>query len=79
MLFRSLSKLQPIAAADWARLAKPRVDETPSAPSDESGLSRQTDAAVADDPRAFLKAVMNDASVDMALRIEAARVLLAHG
>lgn len=36
-------------------------------------------AAAGDAPRAFLLAVMNDASVDLALRIEAARVLLAHG
>lgn len=36
-------------------------------------------AATSDAPRAFLLSVMNDASVDLALRIEAARVLLAHG
>lgn len=36
-------------------------------------------AVTADGPRAFLLSVMNDPSVDMALRIEAARVLLAHG
>jgi hypothetical protein len=36
-------------------------------------------AALGDAPRAFLLAVMNAASVDLALRIEAARVLLAHG
>jgi hypothetical protein len=31
-----------------------------------------------DDPAAFLRAVMNDAAVPLALRIEAARALLAH-
>lgn len=42
-------------------------------------LSSSGGAAPSDAPRAFLLAVMNDASVDLALRIEAARVLLAHG
>lgn len=41
--------------------------------------STSNGAALRDAPRTFLLAVMNDASVDLALRIEAARVLLAHG
>jgi len=86
-----LSRLQAISAADWQRLvaqAKPVTAPTntpvtttaTSRQTDvESGLGRQAPPPVADDPRAFLRAVMNDTSVDMALRIEAARVLLAHG
>lgn len=74
-----LSRLQPITTADWTRLqqfcqpaAQPETAVT-------SGLRHQTGPAVADDPRAFLRSVMNDTSVDLALRIEAARALLAHG
>lgn len=74
-----LGKLQPISAADWARMAPPPASEVSPAVADESGLGRQGGKAVAGDPRSFLLTVMNDASVDMALRIEAARVLLAHG
>jgi len=74
-----LGKLQPISAADWARMAPPPASQAGPAVADESGLGRQGNQAVAGDPRSFLLTVMNDASVDMALRIEAARVLLAHG
>lgn len=74
-----LGKLQPISAADWARMAPPPASQAGPAVADESGLGRQGTQAVAGDPRSFLLTVMNDASVDMALRIEAARVLLAHG
>lgn len=44
-----------------------------------SPQSASSGAAAGDAPRAFLLAVMNDTSADLALRIEAARVLLAHG
>lgn len=74
-----LGKLQPISAADWARLSPPTASQVGPAVADESGLGRQAGDALAADPRTFLLTVMNDDSVDMALRIEAARVLLAHG
>lgn len=73
-----LGKLQPIAAADWARLLRAAAGNATSVAGDESGLGRQVDKVLAGDPRSFLLSVMNDTSVDMALRIEAARVLLAH-
>jgi hypothetical protein len=58
-----LSRLQPMRAADLQRvLAQP-------APEAASAASTQ-------DPRAFLLAVMNDAAVDLPLRIEAAKALL---
>lgn len=74
-----MARLQPMSTADWARLVKASGPDVAPSRAHEPGLSRQADGAVADDPRSFLTAVMNDASVDMALRIEAARVLLAHG
>jgi hypothetical protein len=84
-----LARLSPIDAADWARLAKaastesrPAAAPTPvSAASTAPASSSPAPASVAPsgDPRAFLLAVMNDPGVEMALRIEAARVLLAHG
>lgn len=74
-----LSKLQPMAKADLARLVASQASDKAPVVSPESGLGRQGGEAVAGDPRSFLLSVMNDASVDMALRIEAARVLLAHG
>jgi hypothetical protein len=63
-----LSRIQPIPAADWQRAiasadpaARPVSQPTPTAQ---------------DDPRRFLLSVMNDATVDMALRVEAAKALL---
>jgi hypothetical protein len=65
-----LSRIQPIPAADWQRaiasaapLALPVSQPTTTAPAH-------------DDPRRFLLSVMNDATVDMALRVEAAKALL---
>lgn len=74
-----MARLQPMNTEDWARLVKASGPGVLSPSADESGLGRQACGPVAGDPRSFLTAVMNDASVDMALRIEAARVLLAHG
>lgn len=74
-----LGKLQPIATADWVRLVASQASDKAPVERQESGLGRQGGEAVAGDPRSFLLSVMNDAGVDMALRIEAARVLLAHG
>jgi hypothetical protein len=64
-----LSRIQPIPAADWQHAiasAEPPVREasTPITPKPQ------------DDPRRFLLSVMNDATVDMALRVEAAKALL---
>lgn len=77
-----LGKLQPIPAADWARLLAAAMKGAPgqalAVAGDASGVA-PAGAAPAGDPRAFLLSVMNDPGVEMALRIEAARVLLAHG
>jgi len=81
-----LGKLQPIPAADWARVQAaskpPGSNPEPIDVVDAGGreaLAASLGAAPSGDPRAFLLSVMNDPGVDMALRIEAARVLLAHG
>jgi hypothetical protein len=60
-----LARLTPISAAEY-RAALPAPAATPA-----SG-----DAPAFSDPRAFLLHVMNDAGVEMALRIEAAKALL---
>jgi hypothetical protein len=64
-----ISRIQPIPTADWQRAiasAEPPVRQasTPTTPKPQ------------DDPRRFLLSVMNDATVDMALRVEAAKALL---
>ncbi len=83
-----LSKLQPIPASDWARLRAAALQGTPGQALAGAGdaIDGGSDARAApvgtspaQAPRAFLLSVMNDPGVDMALRIEAARVLLAHG
>jgi hypothetical protein len=64
-----LSRIQPIPAADWQRAiasAEPPVRQA----------SMPTTPKPQDDPRRFLLNVMNDATVDMALRVEAAKALL---
>ena len=76
-----MSRWQPIPDEAWARL---RQAVAPLAsPARAAGLTtaapRSSDEAAQADPRAFLVSVMNDPAVDMALRIEAARALLAHG
>jgi hypothetical protein len=65
-----LSRIQPIPTADWQRAiasAEPPVRQA-STP--------RTTPTPQDDPRRFLLSVMNDATVDMALRVEAAKALL---
>jgi hypothetical protein len=65
-----LSRIQPIPAADWQRVIP---NTTPAA----LPVSQPTTTAPAhDDPRRFLLSVMNDTTVDMALRVEAAKALL---
>jgi hypothetical protein len=64
-LLHGLRSIEPAAFADaLARLSPPAGD----APAPEPART--------DDPRAFLRRVMNDESVDLALRIEAAKALL---
>ncbi len=81
-----LARLTPIDAADWARLAKaastashPVAAPAPVAFAEAASAASSASAAPSGDPRAFLLSVMNDPGVEMALRIEAARVLLANG
>jgi hypothetical protein len=66
-----LARLQPMKAAELEqaleRLAPVHASNAP------------TGALGAQDPRRFLLDVMNDRSVDLQLRIEAAKALLAHG
>ena len=65
-----LSRIQSIPAADWQRAiasAAPPVRQTHTS---------STTTTPHDDPRRFLLSLMNDATVDMALRVEAAKALL---
>ena len=65
-----LARIQPIPVADWQRA-------TASAAPATRPVSQPASTATAhDDPRRFLLSVMNDATVDMALRVEAAKALL---
>lgn len=81
-----LSRLQPIAATDWGRLVA--MSERAASGQALAGAAGRSGGEVAEasvsaapegDPRAFLLSVMNDPGVALALRIEAARALLAHG
>ena len=80
-----LARLTPIDAEDWVRLAKAAsVEDRPAAANTmlappPAAAAAAGSVAPSGDPRAFLLSVMNDPGVDLALRIEAARVLLAHG
>lgn len=62
-----MGRWQAISMQAWNVLSKRNQDAASS-----------TRHPLATDPRVFLQSVMNDDCVDMALRIEAARVLLAH-
>ena len=62
-----LARIQPIPANEWQRAiasAAPPVTQAATPPTAH------------DEPRRFLLSVMNDATVDMALRVEAAKALL---
>lgn len=66
----AMAQLAPAVAQDLA----PRIaSSSPETPATASSFSSATGFT---DPRAFLLQVMNDATVPMALRIEAARALL---
>lgn len=69
----AMDKLGPIAAA-------PKAAHACGTSREEDGAPRQlpTAALACDDPRRFLLQVMNDVTVALALRIEAAKVLLQH-
>jgi len=77
------------ATAALADAAKPAVVAPPATPASPTAAPAPTSPAATaltqpaigphDDPRAFLAAVMNDASVPLALRIEAAKGLLQGG
>ena len=77
-LLRGLESIKPAAlAVAVARLDADARDARASAPAQGVASSRQQPAAPEDDPRRFLLRVMNDHTVDLALRIEAAKALLA--
>jgi hypothetical protein len=65
-----LSRIQPIPAADWQRAI------ASAAPAVLPVTQPATTPRAHDDPRRFLLSVMNDATVDMAVRVEAAKALL---
>jgi hypothetical protein len=67
-----LARIQPIPAADWQRA----IAITSVAPAALPVNEPATTPTAHDDPRRFLLSVMNDATVDMALRVEAAKALL---
>ncbi len=87
-LLRGLRPVGPAAFADALRRLRPRSPATapPPAATSPAGRARSADGACADasggapgheDPQDFLRRVMNDAGVPLALRIEAAKALLA--
>lgn len=65
-----LARTQPIPAADWQRAI------ASAAPAAQPLSQPATTPTTQDDPRRFLLSVMNDATVDMALRIKAAKALI---
>lgn len=74
----ALARLQPAAApatASPTTAAPTTAAPTPPAPTPPPGPTAGP-VVVFDDPRDFLRAVMNDPGVALALRIEAARALL---
>ncbi|MDB5898230.1 MAG: hypothetical protein JWP41_1832 [Ramlibacter sp.] len=72
-----LSRLESIKPADWARarerLQAPTVERSSAAPRAAPG-SRPADDT--QPPKTFLLQIMNDSSIDLHLRIEAAKALL---
>jgi hypothetical protein len=71
-----LAALAPVSPDAW-QVALHRL-LPPAQPGASEGEATSTSALAAPtDPRRFLRQVMNDPGVEMALRIEAARVLLA--
>jgi hypothetical protein len=75
-----LAAIWPITGSDlaaaMARLEQPEAAQTTTPP--RPPALRQVVDAAETDPRRFLLRVMNDESAALAMRIEAARVLLAH-
>jgi len=81
-LLRGLPSIKAAAFdAALARLEADARDARAPAPAREATSSPSREAAQEDDPRRFLLRVMNDEGVDLALRVEAAKALLAsrHG
>lgn len=71
-----LSRVRPIPSADW-RAALPRWQSPAQQLAASSSGPRPSSASGShQDPRHFLRRVMNDDQVDLALRIEAAKALL---
>jgi hypothetical protein len=66
-----LSRIESIQAKDWQRA----VELLRPAPTAQTTTQPSTEASSAD-PKRFLLAVMNDPTIDMHLRIEAAKALL---
>jgi hypothetical protein len=82
-LLRALRPIGPAAFAEAARRLQPPVPPPPAAGSAGEPAAAPpatadafSDAAGGGDPRAFLRRVMDDAGVPLALRIEAAKALL---
>lgn len=73
LLANALTLLTPVNVAEPAATARANRDDR-----DDRASAHRMDATGSPDPKAFLQAVMNDASVPLALRIEAAKALLPH-
>jgi hypothetical protein len=71
-----LSRLQPIAGDDLRRAMERLQPAQRSADAPESAGTTAAPNAAEDDARRFLLQVMNDAAVELPLRIEAAKALL---
>jgi len=75
-----LRGLQPIKSAAFETARDRLASSTPAAKADaDAAATPPANIAATGDARRFLLQVMNDATVPLALRIDAAKALLAHG
>ena len=71
-----LARLHSIPPAAFSRALQAVAIPSPVPAQPQAIAASTAPSAAIDDPRRFLVGVMNDASVDLALRIEAAKALL---
>ncbi|TXG94880.1 MAG: hypothetical protein E6R09_16620 [Rhodocyclaceae bacterium] len=74
-----LAAITPIEPADFARALAALTATPPTDPGNAEAATHTTIGSGYSEPRDFLMAVMNDAGVPLALRIEAAKALLNPG
>jgi hypothetical protein len=78
-LLRALAPITPAAWAQALALLAPADAAPPLAAAQPVPVPQPAPMAAVDDPRRFLRQVMNDPSAPLALRVDAAKALLQHG